>query len=507
MNPVFALLLLAPPLTLGQSQASLAGFPTYSTVTDHLQSIASKHPLLATFTQIGSTRSNLAIPSLTLHYNHPSNTETGAIDLRPSIVILAQIQPREVLALQTAVTLMDRLVEVATTSSLTSTQDKSALEALKGARLVFVPMVNPEGFEELRLKFPLLKDEVMKNGAPGCEDANITSSGVNLGHNWDFEWNYPILSHDDFSDPCSHSYRGPEPFSEPETQALRDLLLTTLPKSVIILHSRHTSDQSRLIVPFAFHKSSFSSISKGASGKKLQMLSDNDIDAYKVLTEGMQSLLGDQESPYAVGTSWETIGETISGSDLDWVFDTVGAFSMVVQVGTTEGTYWPEEGLIEGLVEKHISPLLQFIHLTPSLPPKTTTRTKNSSLLHRMNWIPIYLGVSLLLIVGGVLGTSWCLGYDRVWDRFATWMKRMERRVMRRRKEYVGVRGSSPGRRRGGGVEDGTRLRGRGGGSGADGAGPSGGERLSFESEDGEDGFGAMVVEDEDDEGTGFSYR
>ncbi|KAJ3027802.1 UNVERIFIED_CONTAM: hypothetical protein HDU68_003085 [Siphonaria sp. JEL0065] len=501
--------------------SELDGYPTYFSVIERLEQIAKAQPSLATYETIGATRSGLTIPALTLHYNHPSNIETGAIDLRPHVVLMAQVQPREVLSLVTLLGVVDKLVDVASDASSTSLNDDPILGALKAVRIVVVPIVNPEGFEELRLNYPTAKEDIMKNGAPGCQGGNVSTNGVNLGHNWDFEWNYPVISSDDYTDPCNPSYRGPEPFSEPETRALRDLILKTTPKTVLIIHSHHTSPESRLIVPFMFHKSTFLTTNSTPANTKLKLLSDPDIETYKTLTEGMQAVFKEEDasrSGYSVGTSWETIGKTISGSDLDWIFDNTNTFSVVLQVGTVEGTYWPDLDLAKTIAKRHLSPIMKFIQLSPTLAAKTTAKTQNSSILKHFSRIPFYLGVSLFLVIAGVLGTSWCLGYDKVWDRFKTWAQRMERKLLHgRRKQYIGVRSSvSPTRRSRGGQSSssggGGLLRTRNASGDRDEGGSSSSHalnRLNTSINDEEElvGLEDLIHDDDDDEGTGFSYR
>ncbi|KAJ3254184.1 hypothetical protein HDU77_004170 [Chytriomyces hyalinus] len=464
------------------SGTTLDGFPTYSTIVSLLQKTAAANPLIATYSSIGQTREGRDIPSLSIHYHHPSTPTDGKgrpsggyVDMRRSVLFVGGVQPREVLSMTALVALVDRMIAVGV-----SGEDGTVMQAIKGAKAVFVPMLNADGYEHVRGVFPLHKDSIVKNGAPGCSSANVTSSGVNLGHNWDFEWNYEVISSEDYNNPCDASYRGPGPFSEPETRALRDLILKENPKAVIIVHSRHTSEESRLIVPFMFHKSTFLSQSKS----KLQMLSDQDISAYKNLTDSMQSSLAAADARYTIGTSWETIQHTISGSDLDWIFDNTGAYSLIMQMGTQDGSYWPDEDFVPSLVEKHFNPMLKFLQLSIGLPEKTTAKTVGSSILKHVSRIPFYLGVALFLIVAGILSTSWLLGYDNVWGRFKTWASRVQRRL--ERKQYVGLRNQSPTR-------SGTALR-----STAVGAG-----RGENEEELGLDDF----VDEEDDDGAGFSYR
>lgn len=46
--------------------------------------------------------------------------------------------------------------------------------------------------------------------------------GVDLNRNFGYKWAYDNFGSSD--DPCSEAYRGKEPFSEPETQALKSFI-------------------------------------------------------------------------------------------------------------------------------------------------------------------------------------------------------------------------------------------------------------------------------------------
>jgi len=72
------------------------------------------------------------------------------------------------------------------------------------------------------------------------EGADNDTDGVN-GEDWiggvDLNRNYPVAWENAMSDPSSPVYRGPAPFSEPETQALRDLVLEHNFTHAISFHS------------------------------------------------------------------------------------------------------------------------------------------------------------------------------------------------------------------------------------------------------------------------------
>lgn len=89
----------------------------------------------------------------------------------------------------------------------------SALQSmLQSRQLVVVPMANPDGVEQ------------DLTGKPFSWGRN--HRGVNLNRNWGFHWNETLdpAAQTLATDPASAGYRGPSPFSEPETVALRDFI-------------------------------------------------------------------------------------------------------------------------------------------------------------------------------------------------------------------------------------------------------------------------------------------
>jgi len=82
-----------------------------------------------------------------------------------------------------------------------------------------VPIVNPDGYEYImqnQLQFPWWRKNLRDNNDDGVFDPLV--DGVDLNRNYDFNW-------DEGGDgnPASWFYRGGGPFSEKESQALRDL--------------------------------------------------------------------------------------------------------------------------------------------------------------------------------------------------------------------------------------------------------------------------------------------
>lgn len=102
--------------------------------------------------------------------------------------------------------------------------DPEALALVTTRQLWIIPLVNPDGYEYNRVHSPSGGGMMRKNLRPGGNCRLSSDQGVDLNRN------YPTcFEHDEdddgaSNDQCREDYRGPEPFSEPETRAIRDFI-------------------------------------------------------------------------------------------------------------------------------------------------------------------------------------------------------------------------------------------------------------------------------------------
>jgi len=96
---------------------------------------------------------------------------------------------------------------------------------VNGCEIWIVPVLNPDGLEYSRTADRLWRKNRRDNG-----DGTF---GVDLSRNYDWMWGRGGSS----SDGSSPYYHGTHPFSEPETQAVRDLVLRSDFRTVVTYHS------------------------------------------------------------------------------------------------------------------------------------------------------------------------------------------------------------------------------------------------------------------------------
>jgi hypothetical protein len=105
--------------------------------------------------------------------------------------------------------------------------DNSIKELLSTVNVYFIPVINIDGYIENNKRFIRSQDfedaEIRKNRRTGREFAFCGKrNGVDLNRNYGYQWGFDDLGSS--TKPCSLTYRGKSPFSEPETQAIKQFI-------------------------------------------------------------------------------------------------------------------------------------------------------------------------------------------------------------------------------------------------------------------------------------------
>jgi hypothetical protein len=121
--------------------------------------------------------------------------------------------------------------------------DPEITARLDGLELVFVPVLNPDGYHYVYGGHPHWADwrKTLRDN-DGNGEVDFPGDGVDLNRNWDWRW-----EEYSGSDPASQKYKGPYPFSEPEAVALRDWVRDNRPLLVIDYHSPVTISWTNII--------------------------------------------------------------------------------------------------------------------------------------------------------------------------------------------------------------------------------------------------------------------
>ena len=199
-------------------------------------------------------------------------------------------------------------------------KDQYYIDLLENVTLYFVPILNVDGVFDIEQTFFQTADHVMKrknrNDSWGgkwlCGDDTYT--GVDLNRNYGF-------SHGNFGakeDPCSESFSGPFPFSEPETRAMRDFIFQNV-NELKFVYNFH-SYGNMYVTPF-----------NAIAGNLIQ-------DAYPVQFALFEEILaeGHPANGLKVGTAHDLLGYTSPGEASDWIMAATGIPAISPELGTDD---------------------------------------------------------------------------------------------------------------------------------------------------------------------------
>ncbi len=296
--------------------SSRTAYRQYVDYTDELTDLAAAEPDIAREITIGTTLEGRPIQGIEIAAD-VNATDDG----RPVFVNMGAHHARE---WPSAELPMEFAVD------LVSNYDTDARIAalIEDVRVVVIPVVNVDGFIASRSfgTSALDDDQNATNGqslagsgayrrkncrpvspADGGTPCAFRTSGVDLNRNYGAYWGGPGSS----ADQASQSFRGPGPYSEPESQAVREFSAGIHP-TVFITNHTFTDDGKWLRQP-GFDGAFFPQDSIGATTP--------DEAATKSLGDAMESATG-----WTSERSYEDLGD-ITGATEDWNYLSQGSYA------------------------------------------------------------------------------------------------------------------------------------------------------------------------------------
>jgi hypothetical protein len=173
-------------------------YKSYQETIDFLKACVKEYPNLITLKTIGTTEEGRDIVLATI------SIDVENADLKPALLFTGTIHAREWIGNELSISFIDYVLK-----NYQSNPKVSA--ALTKNTLYMVPCLNPDGFEYSRNHFSFWRKNRRKN-----RDGTY---GVDLNRNFDVGFTKN-------KDTSSNVYGGIEPFSEPETRAMRDFVNT-----------------------------------------------------------------------------------------------------------------------------------------------------------------------------------------------------------------------------------------------------------------------------------------
>ncbi len=210
-------------LTAARTQPFLRGYRTLPEIEASMIGLASTYPQLVRVQDYGDSWMKLngdtdaGYDLWALHITSPISTNT-----KPVFFVMAAIHPREIAVSEIALRFAEYL-----TAGYGSDPDATWL--LDAYHVVVVPLVNPDGYVFAQQQYSQRKNRNRTNSA-GCVEppSPFSQAGVDLNRNFGYRWG-TVDSPDLW--PCSLVYPGHAAASEPETQAIQNLLRELYPRS------------------------------------------------------------------------------------------------------------------------------------------------------------------------------------------------------------------------------------------------------------------------------------
>lgn len=241
-----------------------------------------------------------------------TSDEDTQVDYKPGVLVDGLIHAREWSTTQVAAYFIWRL--------LTDYDTDATIHWLLNNRRIYVmPMLNPDGyvFDGDGAEVPGNFWRKNRNNSTPTDDI-----GVDLNRNWDHYWESGN------SDPGSKFHRGGVPFSEYETEFMRQFVLGNRIDSYQNLHSY----AGVLLFPW-FYISDSSPHDDWFRGMAAHMTS-------------LTSRAGDESLHYSCGQPYEVQAYNVSGSAVDWSYAMTGAQAFALEIKTGGYGFYPITELI-----------------------------------------------------------------------------------------------------------------------------------------------------------------
>ena len=277
----------------------------------------------------------------------------------PEILYTSAIHAREVITPELLLYFVDYITNLYGISP-------DITDLIDNREIYFVFNVNPDGYYH---------NEVTDPGGGGLWRKNRRNNGdgtfgVDLNRNFGYQWGFD----DDGSSPTTNSttYRGTGPFSEPETQVMRDFI-----------ESRDFS------IAIWYH--SYSNLLLWSWG--YDYLYTEDELAFREIGDSVQAWNG-----YTPGPGW-TLYPVNGGSD-DWCYGEQTTknkiLSFTPEVGSGSDGFWPATSRIADLVSENLLPNLFYLRiadnpyvLAPPDRPTISTPPSPDSAYYEVTWLPV----------------------------------------------------------------------------------------------------------------------
>ena len=287
---------------------SMGGYLTLEEIMEELDWMRAEYPALIS--------AKAAFPQQTVEGNHiywvkiTNNIETR--QEKPKIFYNALIHAREPAGMQQLIYQMWDLLE-------NYGVDPEITYYLDNLELYFIPCVNPDGYEMNRLTNP---------DGGGMWRKNLAGlDGTDLNRNWGYMWGLNDSGSSPY--PWDETYRGEGPFSEVETQILKEFCEEI---GFSLCLNNHTYSNC-LVFPYGFTE-----------------VPTPEYPIFRAYSKRLTS-----ENHYAYGNCFEVLNYYTNGSSDDWMYGEQGILSFTPEAGEPAEGFWPPMHRIEEICAGHVT--------------------------------------------------------------------------------------------------------------------------------------------------------
>jgi carboxypeptidase T len=248
----------------------------------------------------------------------------------PCIYYFAEHHAREPISLEVVMTVLEHVLDNYGT-------DPTITENIDNQQIWFVPLVNPNGHK-------VVTDEIETMWRKNIRDNNENSSlnvsgyspadGADPNRNYGWEWGGASTSW------TSETYQGTSAFSEPETQAVRDLMAA-----------------HHFVAGLSYH--SYSELILYPYGYSDGVVAPDQLALSELCTDMAVTIPGQYSGHYTPQAAWELYSCT--GTTDDYAYGTYGIFSYTVELATE---FIPPANQVEGICDNNIEAALIMLDRT-----------------------------------------------------------------------------------------------------------------------------------------------
>ncbi len=277
------------PLSGAQGQGGPNGaYHTYLEMESDLADLAARFPRQARLRLLGRSLEGRRLSALKISDN------PGLDEDEPGVLLAGGHHAREWISVEVPFQIARRLLE-------SYGSDPDVRRLVDGCEIWVAPLLNPDGLE--------YSIGVYRYWRKNRRDNGDGTFGVDLNRNYDFRWGADDVGSS--PEPGDETFRGPSPFSEPETRALRDLALARPFSTVIFYHSFGQT----ILYPWAW-----------------TIEPPPDRDLLRTLSLDLSALMAPVEGrTYAVGQSGPDLYVS-NGDAADWTYGGLGSTSLTIEL-------------------------------------------------------------------------------------------------------------------------------------------------------------------------------